>query len=80
MIKIKRYKNGDACPCCGRPISGMSEAELVKISVLAAAVMLELHPGAALADYGEDPMEVHPSDLRGALAEWVSCEETEAGG
>ncbi len=78
MIKIKRYKNGDACPCCGRPISGMSEAELEKFSVLAAAVMLELRPGAALADYGEDPMEVRLSDLRSALAEWASKEETEA--
>lgn len=74
MIKIRRYKNGDACPCCGQPIRGLSEAELEKYSVLAAAVLLELDPGALLTDYGEDPMEVTLLDLRGALAEWKDRE------
>ena len=74
MIKIRRYKNGDACPCCGQPISGMSEAELEKFSVLAAAVLLDLDPGALLTDYGEDPMEVTVLDLRDALAEWKDRE------
>lgn len=78
MIKIRRYKNGDACPCCGRPITGMSEGELEKFSVLAAAVMLEIDPGALLSDYGENPVEVSLLDLQDALAEWASKEETEA--
>lgn len=70
MIKIRRYKNGDACPCCGQPIRGMSETELEKFSVLAAAILLEVDPGALLTDYGEDPMEVRLPDLQAALAEW----------
>ncbi|MBR6114303.1 MAG: hypothetical protein IKQ10_03880 [Oscillospiraceae bacterium] len=74
MIKIRRYKNGDACPCCGQRISGMSEAQLEKFSVLAAAVLLELDPRALLTDYGEDPMEVNVSDLLDALAEWKDRE------
>lgn len=74
MIKIRRYKNGDACPCCGRPISGMSEAELEKFSVLAAAVMMELDPGALLSGYGENPMKVSLLDLQDALAEWKDRE------
>lgn len=77
MVKIKRYNNGDACPCCGQVIQNMITAELERISVLAAAVMMELDPGSLLTGYGEDPMEVHVSDLRDALSDFL--QETEAG-
>lgn len=71
MAKIKRYTNGDACPCCGQVIQNKTMAELERFSVLAAAVMMELDPGSLLTGYGEDPMEVHMSDLRDALADFL---------
>ena len=33
-MKIYRFKNGDACPCCGNPITGKTEEELEKLSIL----------------------------------------------
>ena len=32
-MKIYRFKNGDACPCCGEPLSGKTPAELDEFSV-----------------------------------------------
>lgn len=76
MAKIKRYKNGDTCPCCGQLIQNKTAAELERFSMLAAAVMMELDPGSLLTGYGEDPMEVKVTDLQDALAD--SLQETEA--
>ena len=28
MAKIKRYNNGDTCPCCGRELQGMTREQL----------------------------------------------------
>lgn len=33
-MKIYRFKNGDACPCCGQTISGKSPEELEEFSTL----------------------------------------------
>lgn len=32
-MKIYRFKNGNACPCCGQKISGKSAEELKDFSV-----------------------------------------------
>lgn len=77
MIKIRRYENGDTCPCCGQVIHNKTAAELERFSVLAAAVMMDLDTGSLLTGYGEDPMEVRVSDLRDALADFL--QEKEAG-
>lgn len=75
MIKIRRYENGDTCPCCGQVIQDKTAAELERFSVLAAAVMMELDPGSLLTGYGEDPMEVKLTDLQDALADFLQGEE-----
>ena len=33
-MKIKRYQNGDTCPCCGQVLQDMSREELDRFSVL----------------------------------------------
>ena len=75
MVKIKRYTNGDTCPCCGQVIRDKTAAELEHFSALAAAVMMELDPRSLLTGYGEDPMEVKLTDLQDALADFLQGEE-----
>ena len=38
------YKNGDACPCCGEILDGLSDLELQMFSVLMASHNIEPLP------------------------------------
>lgn len=77
MAKIRRYKNGDTCPCCGQVIQGKAEDELLKFSVLAAAIGFEADLDPFFPELGGDYLEVSLQDMQRALEEW--CRETEAG-
>ena len=35
MAKIKRFKNGDTCPCCGQVIRGLTDEQLDQYAQMA---------------------------------------------
>ena len=77
MAKIRRYKNGDTCPCCGQVIQGKTEDELLKFSVLAAAIGFEADLDPFFPELDGDFLMVSLEDMQRALEEW--CRESEAG-
>lgn len=77
MAKIKRYNNGDTCPCCGQVIRGMTREALDVFSVRVAAIGFEADLDPFLPEFGGDFLMVTPEDMTRALDEW--CRETEAG-
>ena len=77
MAKIKRYKNGDVCPCCGQVIEGKTREWLDLFSVRVAAIGFEADLDPFFAELGDDFLMVTLEDMSRALDEW--CRETEAG-
>ena len=77
MAKIKRYNNGDTCPCCGQVIRGMTREQLDLFSVRAAAIGFEADLDPFFPEFGEDWLIVSLEDMSRALDDW--CRETEAG-
>ena len=77
MAKIKRFENGDTCPCCGQVIRGKTREELDLFSVRIAALGFALDLDAMFPEIGGDFLMVTAQDLARALEEW--CLETEAG-
>lgn len=77
MAKIKRYRNGDTCPCCGQVIQGKTAEELAVLSVRLAAIGFEADLDPFFPELGGDYLEVSLQDMQRALDEW--CRESEAG-
>lgn len=77
MAKIRRYRNGDTCPCCGQVIQGKTEDELLKFSVLAAAIGFEADLDPFFPELNGDYLEVSLGDMQRTLEAW--CRESEAG-
>ena len=77
MAKIKRYRNGDACPCCGQVIQGKTAEELDVLSVRLAAIGFEADLDPFFPELDGDFLMVSLEDMQRALAEW--CRESEAG-
>ena len=78
MAKIKRFKNGDTCPCCGQVIEGKTPEQLDVFSVRIAALGFWADVDAMFPEIDGDSLMVTPNDLHRALVEWRL--ETEAGG
>ena len=77
MAKIKRYGNGDVCPCCGRVIIGKTAEELDVLSVRLAAIGFEADMDPFFPELDGDFLMVSLTDMQRALEEW--CREAEAG-
>ena len=77
MAKIKRYRNGDTCPCCGQVIRGMTPEQLDVFSVRAAAIGFEADLDPMFPEHDGDFLMVTMSDLARALDDWRR--EAEAG-
>ena len=77
MAKIKRYENGDTCPCCGQVIRDMTPEQLITFSVRIAAIGFEADLDPFFPEFGEDWLIVSLEDMSRALDDW--CRETEAG-
>jgi hypothetical protein len=77
MAKIKRFKNGDTCPCCGQVIRGMTPEQLDVFSVRVAAIGFEADLDPMFPEHDGDFLMVTMSDLARALDEWRR--ESEAG-
>ena len=77
MAKIKRYRNGDTCPCCGQVIQGKTAEELDVLSVRLAAIGFESDLDPFFPELDGDFLMVSLEDMQRALEEW--CRETEAG-
>lgn len=77
MAKIKRFKNGDACPCCGQPIRGMTQEQLDLFSVRIAAVGFALDLDPFFPENDGDFLMVTEKDMTRALEDWA--QEMEAG-
>lgn len=77
MAKIKRYNNGDTCPCCGQVIEGKTREWLDLFSVRVAAIGFALDLDAMFPENDGDFLMVTMADMDRALEEW--CRETEAG-
>lgn len=70
MAKIKRYRNGDTCPCCGQVIRGMTPEQLDVFSVRVAAIGFEADLDPMFPEHDGDFLMVTMSDLARALDEW----------
>ena len=77
MAKIKRYNNGDTCPCCGQVIRGMTREQLDLFSVRAAAIGFEADLDPFFTELNGDFLVVSLEDMARALEDWRR--ETEAG-
>lgn len=77
MAKIKRFKNGDTCPCCGQVIRGMTPEQLDVFSVRVAAIGFEADLDPMFPEHDGDFLMVTMSDLARALDDWRR--ESEAG-
>lgn len=77
MAKIKRYKNGDVCPCCGQAIQGKTAEELDVFSVRIAAIGFEADLDPFFPENDGDFLMVTREDMARALEEWRR--EAEAG-
>lgn len=75
MAKIKRYNNGDTCPCCGQVIEGKTREWLDLFSVRAAAIGFEADLDPFFPELGDDFLMVTGADMDRALEEWM--QETE---
>jgi len=70
-MKIKRYQNGETCPCCGQVLEGKTREELDRFSVLAAAVGFESDLDPFFPETAEDWIYCTHEDLQRALADWM---------
>lgn len=77
MDKIKRFENGDVCPCCGQVIRDMTREQLDLYSVRISAIGFELDLDPMFPENMSDFLMVTRQDMRRALEEWMR--ETEAG-
>ena len=77
MAKIKRFRNGDVCPCCGQVIRGKTPEQLDVFSVRVAAIGFAADLDPMFPEYGGDFLMVTVDDMARALEEWRL--ETEAG-
>lgn len=77
MAKIKRYNNGDTCPCCGQVIRGMTREQLDVFSVRVAAIGFEADLDPFFPEWDDDFLTVSLEDMSRALDDW--CRELEAG-
>ena len=77
MAKIKRFKNGDTCPCCGQKLRGMTQEQLDVFSVRIAAIGFELDLDAMFPENDGDFLMLTRKDMTRALEDWMR--ETEAG-
>ena len=77
MAKIKRYNNGDTCPCCGQVIRGMTREQLDLFSVRAAPIGFEADLDPFFPELNGDFLVVSLEDMARALEDWRR--ETEAG-
>lgn len=66
-MKIYRFKNGDACPCCGQELKGKTPEELAESSLTVYVIGTRL----GLADWilrpGKDAIEISTEDMEVAL-------------
>ena len=76
MAKIKRFKNGDTCPCCGQVIRGMTSEQLDVFSVRVAALGFAADLDPMFPKIDRDWLEVTRRDMDRALEAWRL--ETEA--
>lgn len=77
-MKIKRYQNGETCPCCGRILRDLSREELDRFSLLAAALGFESDLDPFFPETAEDWIYCTREDLQRALAEWEKEADSEA--
>jgi len=77
MAKIKRFRNGDTCPCCGQVIRGMTSEQLDVFSVRVAALGFAADLDPFFPENDGDFLMVTRSDMDRALEAWRL--ETEAG-
>lgn len=70
MAKIKRFKNGDTCPCCGQVIRGLTDEQLDLFSVRIAAIGFEADLDPMFPEIDGDFLMVTLDDLSRALEEW----------
>ena len=70
MAKIKRYRNGDTCPCCGQVIRGMTPEQLDVFSVRVAALGFAADLDPMFPAYDGDWLEVTRRDMDRALEDW----------
>lgn len=70
MAKIKRFKNGDICPCCGQVIRGLTDEQLDLFSVRIAAIGFEADLDPMFPEIDGDFLMVTLDDLSRALEEW----------
>ena len=77
MAKIKRFENGDTCPCCGQVIRGKTREDLDLFSVRIAAIGFALDLDPMFPENDGDFLMVTRKDRDRALEEWMR--ETEAG-
>lgn len=77
MAKIKRYRNGDTCPCCGQVIRGMTREQLDVFSVRVAAIGFEADLDPMFPENDGDLLMVTLEDMARTLEDWRR--ETEAG-
>lgn len=77
MAKIKRFRNGDTCPCCGQMIRGMTPEQLDVYSVRIAALGFEADLDGMFPENDGDFLMVTLEDMARALEDWRR--ETEAG-
>jgi len=75
-MKIKRYDNGDICPCCGQVIEGKTREALDLLSMRIAAIGFECELDSFFPETAADWICCTRKDLRRTLAEWLA--ETEA--
>ena len=62
-MKIYRFHNGDACPCCGQTIQGKTDAELEEFSLLVFAAGMWLHLADWIIRPEADAIEKSPEEM-----------------
>ena len=66
-MKTYRFKNGDACPCCGQPLTGKSPGELFEFSVQVYGIASALGLPDWIIRPGEDAISLTPEELAQAM-------------
>lgn len=68
-MKIYRFKNGDACPCCGQPLTGKTPGELFEFSVQVYGLASALGLSDWILRPGEDAIDLTPEEFAQAMTE-----------
>lgn len=62
-MKIYRFKNGDACPCCGQALTGKTLDELLEFSIQVYGIASALGLPDWIIRPGEDAISLTPEEL-----------------